>query len=397
MSQPNVNRIKIANPSLEDEVRTYRTSDVAAAETTHPVISTTGFVISGANDYYILSGDYGQEKTEILLVDASDPATDSDSFKTGACKYSHSTSEPITLMRYNQIRIYGGTTSGFTPSLGTPIATIDIDPTQQFTEYVYEGSTYSYFVTTYYNSNDDEESGYSEEIYSGSFTRRSAKRIIESGLIKAMTQIDESPSGKLNWDNCLEILQDGIDEILARKRTWPFLRKRDSTTFTTTANQQYITKPTDLGYLEFIIINNQELQYMNRVDYNAYTASGVTATTGSPLYYTAKNDQYFLIPTPDQEYTIIYEYYKVPATITDLSTEVDLAFVPVLIYYCASQFSYIRGNDRRGDKMYKMFEKLLEQQVIEYSGPEQTGQAEEIDRTSAYGKDYLPDSYRTSL
>jgi hypothetical protein len=308
----------------------------------------------------------------------------------GTASFSHKSSDPITYIRYNQIRIYGATTSGGAKTL---IDTVSIDTSQQFTEYTYAGSTYTYFYTAYYNSNLDTISAYSDEFTSSSFSRRSIKRIIEAGLRKALTKIDESPRSVLTWDICLEIVQDGIDEILGKKRTWPFLRTISSGT-TTTASQQYISKPTDLSMLEFIMIDKAQLQLMTRLHYNSFTADGSTNTTGKPTHFIEKNDLYYLLPTPDAAYDIVYEYYKVPATITsDLSTEIDLPFVPILIHYCAAHFSWVRGNDNRGDKMYKLFQNLLDDQLIEYGGPEQTGQAEYVERTSGYGPDFEGDFF----
>lgn len=383
-TQQNLNIIKITNPPIEDEVRTYLTSDVAAAATTLSTLDNTGFVLTGSNDYYILVGEYGFQKPEFLLVDASDAGTADTGFKTSACKYSHSSSDPVTFIRYNQINVYGAATSGGTKTL---IEAIDIDPSEQFTTYSYDGTTYSYFYTTYYNVNDDEESAYSDEITSSSYTRKSIKRIIEAGLRKALTQLDRTQDSALNWQVAVEIVQDGIDEILTRKRTWPFLRTLKTDT-TTTKDQTYIDKPADLSKLEFIIVNNQQLQLISRIDYNAYVYDNSLTTSGYPTTFMEKNNKYYIFPTPNNTYSIQYEYYKIPAVITtDLSTEIDFAFVPILIHYCAAHFAWIRGNDKRGDKMYKLFQDKLEEQVIEYTGPEQTGQAEYVERTSAYDYD----------
>jgi hypothetical protein len=383
MSQTQTNRIKVANPPIEDEIRTYLTSDSDAAATKINTLDNTGFVLTGADDYYILIAEYGSEKPEIVLVDANDADTANNSFKIWAAKYSHEASDPVTFIRYNQIRFYGATSSGGTKVL---LETKDVDPSQLFTEYTYTGDTYNYFYTAYYNSNDDEISGYSDEIENSSYTRRSIKRIIESGLRKALTTIDKGVDPELSWDVAIETIQDGIDEIFARKRMWSFLRTIDSTK-STVASQAYIKKPSNLLMLEFIKVDGIKIDKINRNEYNNYTNSDIT-TTGKPSYYIEKNDKYYFWPIPDAVYSVDFEYYKTIATITsNLSTEIPLAFSPVLIYYCASQFAYIRGNDKRGDKMYAMFVKLLEEQVIEYSGPEQSGEAERIDQTSIYGED----------
>jgi len=447
MPQTNTNRIKIANPPLESELRTYLTADVAVAGTDLPVLATTGFVIyatgnitafadggsgtvtvtsaahgllegqsviiSGttnyngtfqissvttntfkitdtwvvndatgtwkrSGDYYLVIGEYDIEKTEMKKVDLSNVATDATGFTVAALTFSHEASDPVTFMRYNQIKVYGAVTTGGGKVL---IATIDIDCSKHYTEYTYSGAVYSYFYTTYYNSTDDEESAYSEEIASTSFTRLSCKRIIESGLRKAQTKIDQSPNGELNWSNCLEILEDGVDEIMARKRKWSFLHKVN-TGETTTASTAYIDIPTDVAQFEFLIIDGNKLDYISRRKYDTLTQSGSTADTGTPIFYTEKNNKHYLYPTPGAAYDVIQEYYKVPATLSDLSTELNRPFVPILIYYCGSVFAAIRGNDKKSSELYKQYEKNLELQSIEYSGPTQVGDATEIERTA---------------
>ncbi|MFA5071882.1 MAG: hypothetical protein WC511_06010 [Candidatus Pacearchaeota archaeon] len=383
-TQAQNNRIKIANPPIDSEPRTYLTADCAIGATTISTLDNNGFVITGTSDYYIIIGEYGSEKSEIVLVDANGGGTSAVGFTVSATKYAHEASDPVTLIRFNQILFYGKTSSGGTRTL---IATKDVDCSQLFTQYTYQGQDYSFFDSAFYNSTDDKISVYSDEINATSYTRQSIKRIIESGLRKALTELDDDPNSQLNWDIAIETVQDGIDEIIAKKRRWPFLRTI-STSISTVASQNYIEKPTDLLLLEYIKVDGIKINTISRNDYNNYTASGAVVPTGKPTGYVFKNNKIYLYPTPDSIYTVTYEYYKIIAEITsDLSTEIDFPFVPVLIYYTAAQFAYIRGNDKRGDKMYSMFLKLLDDQIIEYSGPEQTGDAESVDRTSYINDD----------
>ena len=374
VTQPQRNQIKVANPSIEDNVRSYLTADTIATATTFYVLNSAGF--TGTN-FYVMIGEYGDEKAEIKLVSSFTGNT----FTIAALTNSHSASDPVTFIEYNQMKYYGMATAVEPAVTDTALDTLDIDCSQLYTEYTYEGTTYSYFCTAYYNENDTTISAFSEIVENDSFTRKSVKRIIESGLRKAMTKIDDSTNGDLNWDTALETLQDGIDEILARKRKWSFLRKSDATSTDTVSGTAYIAKPSDLSFLEYLIVNNTKLDLYSQNDYLVRAYPGSTVSTGSPTHYTEKNNKYYLYPTPAGAYDVIYEYYKVPAVIEDLSTEVDNVFVPILIYYCASQFAFVRGNDKRGDKMYTMFDKLLEQQVIEFSGPE-SSDAPYVEKTS---------------
>lgn len=389
-TQPTSTVIRIVNPSLDDHNSTFLTGDASAAATTITTLDNTGFTLTGSSDYYILLMNYGEEKSEIRLVDASDAATDIDSFKIDALSFDHSASEPVTFIPYNQVQIFGATTSGGTKNL---ITTIDIDVSQQFTSYTYEGTTYSYFYAAYYNSNDDEISAYTEEITSSSFTRNSAKRIIKAATRKAFTSIDESQDSELNWDSALDILNDGIEEVLARKRKWSFYHTIRSGLDTTTASQEYITKPSDISRLQFIIINNIKLSWISQLDYDRYTKSGTVVISGSPSFYTEKNNQYYLYPTPDTSYDVIFEYWKKPSEITSLTSTVDSALTVPLIYYCASQFANIRGNDKRGDKMDKKFMEALENVAIEYTGPWQEGDAEYVEFTNTANMEDEYNSY----
>lgn len=381
---PTQNRIKAVNPSVDGNATTYLSEDSAVGATSLTILDKAGFMQAEHNAdtyFYVMIGNYGYEKSEIVRVTADD--TSNQLLVTSATSYSHTASEPVIFIPYNQVRLYGSATSG---GAKTSLVTINIDTTKQYTDIYYEGSSYSYFTIAYYNLQNTELSPYSEEITTTSFTRRSAKTIIESAVRKALTKIDGSSNAELNWDVALEVLQDGIDEIMTRKRKWDFLHKID-TSVSTVSGQEYIEKPSDMAQLEFIVINNTKLKNISRLRYNQYTKDNTVHTPGEPFKYTNKNNKIYLYPVPNSVWTVTYEYYSTVANITNLSTEVNLAFVPILIYYCASQFAYIRGNDKRGDKMYTMYLKLLEQQVEEYSGPFQVGDAEEVEFTSILNQD----------
>jgi hypothetical protein len=35
-----------------------------------------------------------------------------------------------------------------------------------------------------------------------------------------MTRIDENPNGTLSWDNCIDILNEGLNELITKKKQW---------------------------------------------------------------------------------------------------------------------------------------------------------------------------------
>jgi hypothetical protein len=382
MAQIQSNIIKIANPPLYEKKRTYLSSDIAAGVTTLPVLSTIGFTVGGTTDYFVFVGNYGEEKAEIVTVDTTTPET-STSFTVGATKYAHEGSTPITLIPFNQINIYGLTATGGTKN---PIKTIDIDCTQQFTEYSYNGTDYNFFVTSYYDSENTNESGYSDEYSSTSFGHNSLQRIIKAGLRRGQVKIDDNPNSELNWDTAIEIIQDGLDEILARKRKWSFLHVVDSTSTDTVSGTQYVSIPTDCKDIEFIKVNGQKINWVSKNDFNKFT-DYTTAPSGQPTCYTIKSNKIYLYPTPSSAQDVTFEYYQNPVSVNTLSGTVPEPFIVPLVYYCGSVFSGLKANSKKSDELYSKFQTLLEQQAIEYSGPQQSGTAEYVESTSIYGPD----------
>jgi hypothetical protein len=63
-TQPNTNRIKIANPPLENEIRTYLVQDSATSATVLYTIDNSGFLQDGTVDYYIIVGDMALKKAK---------------------------------------------------------------------------------------------------------------------------------------------------------------------------------------------------------------------------------------------------------------------------------------------------------------------------------------------
>ena len=381
-SQPQTNRIVITNPLLDNNPRAYLTRDVSSGDTVLKTLDNAGFTLSGSNKYYVIIGEYGQEKSEIVLVDPNSGDTNEKSFKVSPLKYSHSASDPVTYIQYNKIRFYGMETKDDTPTL---LEEKDIDCSQSFGKYTYEGDQYNFFAITYYNEERDIRSQFSDIVEDKSFAWNSIKRIITAALRKSMTELDYDANGILNWDAAIEEVLNGADEIVSRKRKWPFLFEEH--TKTVVNGSEFTGLPTDLSALQFVFVDDNEIFPLSRIEFNNRTRG--IKSKGTPQYYTIKGNNIHFTPIPDKNCEVKMEYFKRITPITSNSmTTIAPPFVPILIYYCASQFAYIRGNDKRGDKMYAMFQKALEDQVAEFSGPEQMGHAESVESTSIYGQDF---------
>lgn len=110
-----------------------------------------------ADNTYLVIGRRGDELCELEQVNAS-PSGNTDA-QVATLKFNHKKGEPVAIIRYNQRKFYGCATETGTyvelTSDGSPKDIQVDDPQGTLLEYT--GSTYTYFKSTYYNSETDEE------------------------------------------------------------------------------------------------------------------------------------------------------------------------------------------------------------------------------------------------
>lgn len=373
------NTIKIGNPALSWAPRTSLVSDVSSGWTTLSVRSTTWFPDSA--NYYLLIGTYWSDNAEIVLASAKTVS----SFTVWALQASHSSSDPVVVIPYNKVKYYGREASGGSSTL---LDTVNIDCTEQFTSYTYTPSLpeYVFFVSTYYNESLNEESWMSDEISLSTFNVNSVKSIIESWVRKALTFIDENPKGKLSWATLIDIVNEGLSEILTRKKKWQCLHKIDNS-LVTTEWVEYMDKPEDLSVLEFIYVDWKKVDYITKYKYNQYRGNTLNVWVWIPQNYTIKNDKIYFIPCPSSNFSTSFEYYSVPSTITSLTDEVKKEFTSILIHFVAAQAAYIRNNEKRGNLMESKYIRVLENQIEDVTWEEQSGDSITSELTNSFFTD----------
>lgn len=378
--------IKIANPSLDQNPRTYLWQDIVATATTLTVLDTTWFedISTEADKYFVIIGNYWEERAEITTVTAKTNTT----FTVSATKFSHSASDPVTFIPYDSIRFYWMETEAGTPNL---LSTTNIDVTSNFTSYTYTWEDYSYFLSRYYRSIATAAESASSDIFSiNTFTKYSVKNIIESWVAKALTRIDENQNSVLNINKCLIFANEALEYIKLKKRTWQFLHKISTTNslwgalVTVSWTNYIVNKPIDISNIESVKVDWTLLDYASHKKIDTMYDS---TASGKPYHWTIRGWEMYLYPTPDAAYNIILEYFKDPATISSLTDTVDKEFmIPVTLYIWA-QAAYTRGNDKRGDKLMAEFENTMASLIEEHTGPWQTWDAEEVEYTSIYNQE----------
>ena len=373
------NIIRVANPELQTNTQTQLSSELASWVTTLYVQSTSWIKPATWEpaQFNVIIGRYWEEKSEIVLVSA---VPSNNTLTCSATKYSHSASDMVTLLPYDKIKFYWGMSP---TSINNLIDTLDIDPSSQSTKAEYGGGIYSYFAFSYYNSYLLEESDKSDYINSNTFTNNSVKKIIESWVRKALTRIDNNPNAVLTTDVLIDMVNEGLGEIIMKKRKWQFLHKINAT-LTTTTWVSYIEKPEDLSVLEFIIVNWRKIDYISKMKYDQYTSYWTVLPLGNPTNYTLKNWSIYLFPVPNESVPVIVEYYKKPETVTSLTDKVDSEFAVMLTYYIWAQAAFARNNEKTAKDNYAIFNSLLQNQIEEYTGAEQVGDWEYAEQTSIY-------------
>lgn len=229
--------IRIAHPNLEGNDQTFLTAAVAAAGVTLTVEDNTGF----ADNDYVVIGNIGDPTTEIVQVNAA--VTRGTSITVTAVVFAHSRNEPVTLIRYNQVNIYGSTSA--TDSAPTVIGSVSaLDVSALYSERV-ATTTYAYYYSRFYNAETATNSSYSTSVASTGLARTSARKMMDYALQHTNTAL-ASIEG-LTRDVMLEWLNDWQDEVSLQKRQWSWLRtNNDTSPIVTVQTQQEYTLPTDI-------------------------------------------------------------------------------------------------------------------------------------------------------
>ena len=222
------NVITVDLPYVEGTETTNLSASVAAAGTALTVLDNQGL----ADNDYIILGVPGQERTEIKQVDGA--VTLGTTITSTAVTFPHPINTPVTLIRYNQIALYGSNDpSSLAPTaIGSAVA-LDVESGRQ--EMV-ATTTYKYYFVRYYNSETTTYSRYSIGVSEDGLPLNSKRRIKDAAL--GITH--EEFSGEIDefLDEQFEFCKE---EIMLSRRRWSFLRSTNQFRFKVLHNCNSIT------------------------------------------------------------------------------------------------------------------------------------------------------------
>ncbi len=186
-------------PDLQHNERTFFDADEAAGQTT---LSANG--TNFAADQYVVLGNPGAEKTEIVKLSATSAST----LTSGATVFAHSRGEIIRFMPYNQIVVERSTDAGLN---FTPLTAIDIRPDspETYLQRTTDASTDVYRVR-FFNATSALYSAYSDQLTASGYADNSVYAIKERAL-----------------DDLGEVRNELITDKFLNQRLWKGRRELD--------------------------------------------------------------------------------------------------------------------------------------------------------------------------
>lgn len=313
--------LKILNPNVDNEIQTFLTSPVGASAGTVllPVKNSAGFV----NGNYMLLGGIGEEKTEIVQINAAISSTTS--ISVSSTKLDHATDTPVTFIRYNKIQFYKSSNGGVTYSL---LAANDLQVDRPITTYSAQAVPTDLFKTRFFNSTTSQASIYSAVQPATGFVYYNLVSIINRVLDLFPDPNEQVLSrGQItDWINeeyrRLISLASKIDQGI-------FMKSNASSPVSMTAGTALYDLPEDFKSMKKLEIANDGVNF-----YRAYPThegfgwpSQVYDPT-APLYIMVAN-QFEIRPTPiGGKYRMWY--YYIPNILSQDDDKVDLAIRPYL-------------------------------------------------------------------
>jgi hypothetical protein len=212
--EPVGQEIFFANPELQDEERSFLDADSASG-----VTSLTASGINFSANQYIVLGQIGQEKTEIVQISGTPTATAIT--LAVATVFPHNRGDSIRFIPFNQLTPERSTDSGVTFSALTAIA-IRPDASETYLQRVSDASTDVYRFR-FYNSTSTNYSAYSDTATASGY----ADNTVYSIKKRALQQLGEKKTDMINDQFLIDAISEARREVDQDERIlrWSFRTK----------------------------------------------------------------------------------------------------------------------------------------------------------------------------
>jgi hypothetical protein len=295
------------------------TDDVAASATTSTVENNNGF---GTNDY-VLFGNVGEEKTEIVLLTSTTGNTTL-GHSTGPV-FAHVARTRVSEIKYNQAEVYSATSETGSYTL---LATVSLTPDQEVTTYDdTTGDTTTWYKIRYKNSTTTTYSDHSVPVQGTGYTDDSLRSMTDE-ILDEFGDPDEKTLTRTQIKRMLNLAQRKVTlQVIAQ---YPDYRKQYTTQALTASTATY-TLPT-----RFIGFSRVDVNYSGSTATDAYKvelfeseAEGLPDTdyqeTDPRIFFRANTFGLRPTPTTSGGYAFLW-YWDYPEAMTDDNDEHGLPY-----------------------------------------------------------------------
>jgi len=229
-------RLRVRNRELLDTNNlTYLTEPASAASGTLTVENISGGAVSG----YIILGEIGSEKTEIVQVHAATAPAGTTITLAANTVFAHPSDSPVYFVSYNQIEFSRATSSGGVKAV---LATVAVTPDQEFTGYA-DTNTTGYAYARAKNSTTTTYSDYSDEQVYSSLTFNSIGVIIDAVFNRA----NEETEAKITRKEVLtDYIWGFINKVSELRTKWKHEESDQDNSNTTSLGGETFSLPSDI-------------------------------------------------------------------------------------------------------------------------------------------------------
>lgn len=350
------------NPSTSNLEKSHLTSSYAAGVTSLVLRNNDRF----SEDDFILIGEMGSENAEIAQVTAAvSGATD---ITVTATTLPHSASDPVYVLRYNQIKFYRSTTT--IDGSYSNIATLDIDVDNHDKKTLFDdttGLTSYFYKVSFYNSETAVESSLSDPMTGTGYSRKQVGSLINDFL----TEIGDLEQEYITVPQIISLLNECSEDIIGQSRR-PIRLLRKSENATITAGDDRVPLPDDLVRLDRVkhtysdgireVVANVPVITIEEMEYMKYDEDSITTPVATGIRHVAVDDttnELVIHPTPTstQADKIQFYYWSNFDTITSLADEFQ---VPVSrIYKMFLLGRYFRMRAKKDDGFLALSDRYL--------------------------------------
>lgn len=307
--------LKARNKDLISNEREYTffTKDGAVGDTSITVEQINADSNEWANGDYLIIGEIGAEKSEIRSINAS--ITTGTSISVSALQFDHPAGTPVYRVDFNQVEFSRATTA---TGSKTVLATVNIQPDDNFTRYNDTANSSGYAFFRFYNSNTTAYSTFSDAIPYTGYPDLSLHKIRER-VRRYLIDKDGRPIVFFEDEEIDDAINDAQRNI-AQEYRWPFFEKVAS--FSCVANQREYSLATDYwGRLYDITYDTQPLQIFDQKLFNSLQWDA--DTTGDATHCFVRNKKILTWPirTTAAATTAINDATDISATDTTITAD----------------------------------------------------------------------------